>query len=350
MKAVSLQGPRLSWSCSGLAVDPLADLLALLDPAPASADDLAASKVHFDLRQATAAAAADPLAEGFVPSFFHGAVQAYRGPTGFLLWDRSSRVFVPSDGSSAKGELCPPGQELHAGSSAVLLQVAVTLALRHARLFHLHAAAVEHPTGAAVIIAGASGAGKTTTALALLEAGGAYLGDDALFLAQATARAPEPEARAIAFPRPFHLGPTTLAAFPRLAPFAEGARSGTDKRSLDPRRAFPGRHRPAIPLRRGATLAIFPSIGAGRTSSLDAVSKADALGHLLAASAALIVDGIARRDENLALLRALVSAAACYELRLGDDAIEAPTRGIAARIDAACQREREAHLTRRAVT
>jgi hypothetical protein len=339
MKAVSLQGPMLSWSFHGLDVDPLADLLALLDPTPASANDLAAaSKVHFDLRPATIATAADPLAEGFVPSFFHGAVQAYRGPTGFLLWDRSSRVLVPSDGSSAQGELCPPDQERYAGSSAVLLQIAVTLALRHARLFHLHAAAVRHTTGTAVIIAGASGAGKTTTALALLEAGCDNLGDDALFLAQAAAPAPELEARAIAFPRPFHLGPTTLAAFPRLAPFAEVARSGTDKRSLDPRRAFPGRHRPAIPLRRGATLAIFPSIEGGQTSSLVAVSKADALGHLLAASAALIVEGIARRDENLALLRALVSAASGYELRLGEDAIETPSRVIAARIDAACQR------------
>jgi hypothetical protein len=52
--------------------------------------------------------------------------------------------------------------------------------------------------------------------------------------------------------------------------------------------------------------------------------------------AALIVEGLPHRDENLALLRALAFAATCYELRLGEDALGAPERVIAARIAAAC--------------
>src|SRR5262249_6099401 len=157
---------------------------------------------------------------------------------------RSSRVLVPAGSAPASAEVVPPGLERHAGSTPVLFQIALTLILRRARLFHLHAAAVVRPDGAAILIVGGAGAGQTTTTLALLDAGNDYLGDDALFL-RASAD-PGRIAHAIAFPRAFHLGPATLSAFPRLLPLAGPAPPRTDKRPVDPRAAFPGRHRAEI--------------------------------------------------------------------------------------------------------
>ncbi|MFT3914555.1 MAG: hypothetical protein QM704_10690 [Anaeromyxobacteraceae bacterium] len=239
-------------------------------------------------------------------------------------------MLIPTGIAPASAEVVAPGEEIHAGSTRVLFQIALTLLLRRARLFHLHAAAVVRPDGAAILIAGSSGAGKTTTALALLEAGVEYLGDDAIFLHPSAD--PGQIAHAVAFPRAFHLGPATLSAFPRLLPLAGPAPARTDKRPVDPRVAFPDRHRPEIPLSRGRTIAVFPSISGGKTTEISAISKAEAFGHLLAESAALIVEGMPFRDENLAILRALVDAASPVEIRLGEDALTAPRAAVAPRL------------------
>lgn len=66
----------------------------------------------------------------------------------------------------------------------------------------LHAAGMERD-GIACIVAGTSGAGKTTTALALLRAGWSYLTDDLAVL--------DPEGRIISFPKP--LGVKDSSAF-----------------------------------------------------------------------------------------------------------------------------------------
>src|SRR5262249_11724091 len=126
--------------------------------------------------------------------------------------------------------------------------------------------------------------------------------------------------------------PATLAAFPRLLPLAGPSPPGTDKQPVDPRIAFPGRHLAEIPLRPDETLALFPRIGGGPTTEIGLISKAEAFGHLLAESAAVIVEGLPRRDENLALLRALSDAAACLEIGLGQDALAAESPSIASQI------------------
>jgi hypothetical protein len=310
MPAASIHGVTLAWSLMGLPFDPLAEILSMLEPAGEGAPS-----VRFELRPAGPGAAADPQNAGWEPSFFHGGIQAYRGADGLLIWDRASRVLLPLDGGPIVAEIAAPDREAIPGSADTVLQIALAFALRRAGLFHLHAAAVILPSGVPVLIAGGSGAGKTTTTLALVEAGADYLGDDTLFLS-----APPGDAAAVdvvAFPREFHIGPATLAAFPRLAPLA-GSPARSNKRPLDPRLAFPGRSRASLLLRSGA-VALFPSISAAPVTTAVPLARADAFGHLLASSAALVIDGVVGRAENLALLAALLGAVRCYEIRLGSD-------------------------------
>jgi hypothetical protein len=330
VRTAGLYGVTIAWSIEGLPSDPLALLLAMLPLPPAEGP----AAIRFDLRPAGDRAAADPAGEGLRPSFFHGIVQTYDASPGFLLWDRASRVRVPGGGAPIVAELVPPDREAVPGSTEVMLQIALTLALREHRLFHLHAAALVHPAGAGVFVVGGSGAGKTTTTLALLEAGYDYLGDDCLFLR----RDAEGRAEALAFPRAFHLGPATLGAFPRIAPLAGPPGGRGDKRPVDPRRAYPGRERASLAARQGATLAIFPTIGDAEVTGIAPLAKAEAFGHLLASSAALVIDGIAGREENLGLLRDLGDAAICREIRLGRDALRDPVAAVAGPVGAEVSR------------
>ena len=313
MPSLLLHTTPIVWSIEGLASDPLAGVLSMLDAGHAGG---VGPSVRFALRPASSRGTADPRLEGWEPSFFHGDVQAYRRGGAFLLSDRASRVTLPPvvvgvvEGGSAtiEAEIAPPEREPWPGSTAALLQIALMTAVRRVGIFHLHAAALASPEGHVVLVVGDSGAGKTTTTLALLEAGADYLGDDTLFLA-----AEAGGVRVIAFPRAFHLGAATLAAFPRLEPLAGPPSSPGEKRPLDPRAAFPGRARPSVALTPGRVLALFPAVGDGPVTELGPVPRADAFGHLLASSAALVVEGLPGREENFAILGALLATARCVE-------------------------------------
>jgi hypothetical protein len=324
MPAVALPGVTIAWS-GDAPHDPLAAVLALATPVAPGAP--AGPTLTVALRPAGPEAAADPRAEGWEPSFVHGIVQAYRGPAGFLLHDRASRVLVPDGDAPVEILVAPRQREVEPGSAVAMLEVALPLALRRFGLFHIHAAALEHASGAAVLVVGGSGAGKTSTTLALLEDGARYLGDDAHFLAAT------PGGTVVsAFPRAFHLGPATLAAFPRLAALAGPPSGRREKRPVDPRLAWPDRHLPALALPPGRVLALFPSIADAAATEIVPLGRADAFGLLLTSSASLVIEGLVGGADNFAILQAVLAVSRCFELRLGRDALADPRGAVAERV------------------
>lgn len=107
----------------------------------------------------------------------------------------------------------------------------------------LHAGAVEHPSGAVVVLPAPSGSGKSTLTAGLVAAGWRYLTDEAVGLEPGTGRVR-------AYPKPLALDDRARTAVGRISPLGRVAPAAPDL--VDPRRlgpvAGPGevRGRPAL--------------------------------------------------------------------------------------------------------
>jgi hypothetical protein len=315
MPRARLHGTTLVWTCEGSAPD----LVTALGLAEGIGDEAGRGDLAILLRPTLEPLTSAPASEGHRPVFFHGVVQAYLTPDGrYVLWDRASRFDVDPQRSRIEAHIAEPRWEIVPGSAKATLEIALALVLRAHGLFHLHAGAVAHPGGAGVLLAGASGAGKTTAVIALVEAGYAFLGDDALLVTAA------PSGVAIcAFPRPFHVAPATLQASPRLAAMAQPSFGRGDKRDVDPRRAFPDRQRPTLG---PPALVLHPRVEPASPTALAPLPPAEGLGNLIASSGGLVIEGTARRAEHVALLGRIAAKARHVELRMGQDLLRDPAR------------------------
>jgi hypothetical protein len=248
--------------------------------------------------------------------FLHHPVRGAREGEALVLGDATARFVIRPGGARVDVALSPEGL----GAGAPLLQalhvpIALAFALRHHRVFHLHAAAVADGERA-VLVAGDAHAGKTTLAVALLEAGLRALCDDAAFLGE---RGGALLLQGIA--RPFHLRPATLRAFPRAAALA-GPPDAEGRRDLDPALGWGAPRRgPVAP-----GLLLFPEIVRAATTTVARMPAAEALGRLIEASALVVIDGAARAPEHLALLGRLASEAPAYRVALGGDLLREPVR------------------------
>lgn len=173
------------------------------------------------------------------------------------------------------------------------------IARRH-DLFHLHAAALAAPDGAAtLLIVGESGSGKTTLALGLMAEGFRPFGDDVAFL--------DPSSLALLpLRRAFHVRARTrqILSLPEMdAPWtdAEGTRW-----FLPPRWAT----MPSPPV----TAVLFPAVRPDTAPSLVPLTPAEGAQRLLRHSVTL------ESSPALALsaVRALTAQATCYRLTIGD--------------------------------
>ncbi len=258
--------------------------------------------------------------------FVHRPLRGARQGDALAVGDGRSLFVIAHDGRRVEALLAP--EALADGGrwlSTLHLPVVLAFALRHHGVFHVHAAALEHG-GRAVLVAGQGGAGKTTLAMAMLEAGLGCLGDDAVFLAE---REGAPSAQGVL--RPFHVRPATLAAFPvasaRAGPCDDAGRREVDAASVWPHQLRAARLRPG--------LLVFPEVGSGPETVATRLSPADALGCLVEASALLVVDGAARSPEHLALLGRLASGAPALRVRLGEDLLRRPAEVARRILDAA---------------
>lgn len=252
------------------------------------------------------------------PHFFVGETRGFvTGPHAYRLVGHNRSVRVEPGRVSVSLRADALGDDRQIEEIALVdLACAVFLAARAYGLWHVHAACVVLPDGAAVVIAGQSGSGKSTTTLLLLQAGARWLADDTVLL-----RVQRDGVLVYGVPRMFHVTTTTLRNLPMLAAaVVPGRTSLLGKLCLDPVVAFPDAYEPG-PVR--PTHLVLPRVSGRRTVASPA-HGADALGALIEASAWVTVDELVDAGEHLAALVALCDQAKCVEVSLAVDIFAAP--------------------------
>lgn len=176
--------------------------------------------------------------------------------------------------------------------------------LRERGRYMLHASAVARD-GKGLLLAGESGSGKSSSALALIQAGWDWLADDVALLEPGTG------ARIHGLARGFCFHPALAAQVPGLMgePVAE-------KRFAAIEGLFPGRRVAACQ----PTAVLLPSVTGAAWSRLEPASPAEALLALLPASGLMLAGGSAARAQaHMQALQDLVSAVPAYRLWAGHD-------------------------------
>jgi hypothetical protein len=166
-------------------------------------------------------------------------------------------------------------------------------------LVFLHASAVAGACGA-VALAGASGAGKSTTALACFTRGMRWMGDDACIVRM------DPTPTAFAVFGYAKLEPDALLRLPALANLPQRRRDG--QTIIEPGEAVSR----VAPLR----AIVLTQVGTGRRSQLEAITAQDALKRLVASS---LLEGGGASGNALSSMARLVNVVPCYALELGSD-------------------------------
>ena len=180
-----------------------------------------------------------------------------------------------------------------------------------------HAAAVAW-SGGVCVLAGRSGAGKTTLTAALVAAGFGYLTDDMAPLDGNTGRV---------YPMPFALAlkgrsvPALRTRFPALVDAEVHRDGGRPRRYLDLSAAVPRGSKDGQPLR----LLVFPAFRPGAPLEVVRITPQEAFARLLAARC-----WVSSMREDLNDLFALLDATPAYTLAYADlDAAVAACRGLA---------------------
>ena len=163
----------------------------------------------------------------------------------------------------------------------------------------LHGAAVGVPGGGGVLLLGAGGAGKSTTALACLEAGLDTVADDYCLL--------DAGQRAHRLYSIGKLDARSLGLLPGLAALAGPLRAPQGKAHVD----LGGRYAASVPVR-----ALVLTRVAARTGRPEPVRSADVYRRLLAST---LQQMPGRRSATLAALGGLVRAKPAFELPVGPD-------------------------------
>jgi hypothetical protein len=251
------------------------------------------------------------------PQFRHAQVRCYRH--GGELWYESAdaTVVLDPEAGKAEGRLAPSGAATshpwRPQGDAVFTFSLLEL-LRHRGLFHLHAAGLARD-GRGVLLAGNTGAGKSTLTVSMVRAGWDFLSDDAVLL-----RSCPGAVEALSLPSEFHLDPALAERFPELALLNDrpGYGSGA-KRAFRPVEVYERQPMAScVP-----SLLVFPRIAPGATHA-QALTPTQALTALIRSSALVLLDERVAAP-HLDALKRLVSQCRCYWLHHGPDALDDPT-------------------------
>jgi hypothetical protein len=184
--------------------------------------------------------------------------------------------------------------------------------LKRFGLYGLHAALLAHH-GRAVIVAGTSGAGKSTVSLSLLRAGWAFGGDDICFTAPGLGGP-----RILAFPDELDVSDDTIAFFPELAPLRERPpRPDARKWPLLPEEVYPVDFVDAC----APGILLFPRIAHTDRSRVEEMGAAEALMELVPN---VLLTDVLRSQLHLDALGDLVRRSHCFRLHTGRDFDDLP--------------------------
>jgi hypothetical protein len=235
-----------------------------------------------------------------------------------VVWDGASTLRVAPGGKRIEARVHTSSLQRPFAFSSITVTMALLLALRLHGRFHLHAAAARLPGGESWVIAGDSGCGKSTLALGLFHSGAQWIGDDVLLL-----RSIGSEVEAAGWARKVRVTEQTSRAFPSLAPLLNRCPVESAQRwEIDPRLAFPGRG--LLALRTPLTL-LLPEVGAGLSSTVRPLDRAEALGRTLHACAWVACEPLPYQRGQLDLLGRMVDRARCFQVSLGRRLLDDPS-------------------------
>ena len=239
-------------------------------------------------------------------------------PGGQVLYLEASRqLYIDLAGcarmlcDTQTGEVCVSYLESEASNAGLLSHplfiIPLSELLKRRGLYMVHAAGLSLD-GKGLLVAGASGAGKTTLTIALLRAGFGFLGDDTAFLCTRSQGL-----RVLAFPDEIDITPHTASFFPELQDFARRpSPAGRPKQSLISTRVYSARPTwecaPAV--------LVFPQIAQVHESVLRPMPKDAAFVELLCN---VVRTDVGSAQAHLDALAALVAQCLCFRLETGRD-------------------------------
>lgn len=180
--------------------------------------------------------------------------------------------------------------------------------LRRRGLHLVHASAIGR-NGKVMLIAGSSGAGKTTTMLTCVRAGFEFLGDDTTLVQSA----PGDGVQAVSLLNTVNVTDQTLAWFPELVPHLSDKTNLKGKRLALVDDVYPG----CVALNGTVGLILVPEVTSQARTTVQPASKAALLSAMLPYSLDLQDAAMAR--EHLEFLARLLETHPSYRLLLGQD-------------------------------
>lgn len=190
--------------------------------------------------------------------------------------------------------------------------------LRYCGFYYVHSSCISI-NGKALLIPGDTGSGKTTLCITLLREGYRYLSDDGVLL-----KREDGDVRVLALPGEFHIDPLISSRFKELESVKRGEKYGKGpKRAFLADDIYPDQF-VSDALQR---FIIFPEITDMEKSSLEKISRADALALFIPHSLLVMMDKEIAQP-HLETLKRTVEISDSYRLKSGRDLLDNPVKVV----------------------